>query len=200
MNTKNMTQEQISAFSDGELADIQVDVMLASLSGHDERAAWTTYHEIGDMLRSDDLDVDLTSDFSTRLMARLDAEPPLALPIVRKAHEQAADTAGTRTYLKRFGLPAFSATAALAVIGFAAVPQLMVASTDAGRTAPAMVAVASQDVGNALKTPIFTSSKERALRDPRIDDYLLAHQRFSPSVYSTAQYARSATFATETDK
>jgi sigma-E factor negative regulatory protein RseA len=38
------------------------------------------------------------------------------------------------------------------------------------------------------------------LRDPDIDDYLLAHQRFSPSVYSTAQYARSATFATDTEK
>jgi sigma-E factor negative regulatory protein RseA len=38
------------------------------------------------------------------------------------------------------------------------------------------------------------------LRDPRIDEYLLAHQRFSPSVYSTAQYARSATFATDSNK
>lgn len=38
------------------------------------------------------------------------------------------------------------------------------------------------------------------LRDPEIDQYLLAHQRFSPSLYSTAQYARSATFATDKDK
>ncbi len=38
------------------------------------------------------------------------------------------------------------------------------------------------------------------LRDPLIDQYLLAHQRFSPSVYSTAQYARSAAFANEKDK
>ncbi len=36
------------------------------------------------------------------------------------------------------------------------------------------------------------------LRDPRIDDYLAAHQRFSPSVYSTAQYARSAAFVSAT--
>jgi sigma-E factor negative regulatory protein RseA len=38
------------------------------------------------------------------------------------------------------------------------------------------------------------------LRDPRIDEYLLAHQRFSPSMFSTAQYARSATFATDSGK
>jgi sigma-E factor negative regulatory protein RseA len=38
------------------------------------------------------------------------------------------------------------------------------------------------------------------LRDPGIDDYLLAHQRFSPSVYSTAQYARSATFVNDSNK
>ncbi|MBI3231122.1 MAG: sigma-E factor negative regulatory protein [Burkholderiales bacterium] len=38
------------------------------------------------------------------------------------------------------------------------------------------------------------------LRDPQFDQYLLAHQRFSPSVYSTAQYARSAAFANEKDK
>jgi len=38
------------------------------------------------------------------------------------------------------------------------------------------------------------------LRDPQFDQYLLAHQRFSPSVYSTAQYARSAAFANDKDK
>ncbi len=35
------------------------------------------------------------------------------------------------------------------------------------------------------------------LRDPRIDDYLAAHQRFSPSVYSSAQYVRSAAFVSD---
>jgi sigma-E factor negative regulatory protein RseA len=56
-------------------------------------------------------------------------------------------------------------------------------------------------VASASPNTITVASQDgEVLRDPRIDDYLLAHQRFSPSVYSTAQYARSATFAVESDK
>jgi sigma-E factor negative regulatory protein RseA len=40
----------------------------------------------------------------------------------------------------------------------------------------------------------------QVLRAQGIDEYLMAHQRFSPSVYSSAQYARSATFANESGK
>jgi sigma-E factor negative regulatory protein RseA len=55
--------------------------------------------------------------------------------------------------------------------------------------APVVVAAAS-----APKTITVASQDGEVLRDPQIDEYLLAHQRFSPSVYSTAQYARSASF------
>lgn len=100
------------------------------------------------------------------------------------------------------------AAAAMAAIAFVATPQLMVALTgdDGAAGQPAGIAsgmAISGNVGPAgiQQAAVSSSSPDGVvLRDPRIDDYLLAHQRFSPSVYSTAQYARSATFATNPDK
>jgi sigma-E factor negative regulatory protein RseA len=68
-------------------------------------------------------------------------------------------------------------------------------SAPSGSGAPA---VASADARIAVVSA--NAPEGVVLRDPRIDEYLLAHQRFSPSVYSTAQYARSATFATDSNK
>jgi len=80
--------------------------------------------------------------------------------------------------------------AAVAVAAFLTVPQMMTPNGNApvvtAAVAPETITVASKD--------------GEVLRDPRIDDYLLAHQRFSPSVYSSAQYARAATFAVDSDK
>jgi sigma-E factor negative regulatory protein RseA len=72
MSTKEKTQEQISAFADGELAEGQVDVVLAALRRADGRADWDIYHQIGDVLRSDDMDIKLSSGFAARMAARLD--------------------------------------------------------------------------------------------------------------------------------
>ena len=78
--------------------------------------------------------------------------------------------------------------AAVAVAAFLTVPQMMTSN------APVVTAAA------APETITVASKDGEVLRDPRIDDYLLAHQRFSPSVYSSAQYARAATFAVDSDK
>ena len=88
---------------------------------------------------------------------------------------------------RRFAMPAGMA-AAVAVAAFLTVPQMMTSN------APVVTAAA------APETITVASKDGEVLRDPRIDDYLLAHQRFSPSVYSSAQYARAATFAVDSDK
>jgi sigma-E factor negative regulatory protein RseA len=187
MNT-NMNREQISAFVDNESANGHVDVTMAALRQDEGRETWDLYHQIGDALRSDDLNTQLSTDFNARMFARLEAEPtimaPAAIPVAAPVQKS----------FKRFAMPGMAA-AAVAVIAVLVAPQMMqnpalTASTNAVPTlasaAPNTVTVASQD--------------GEVLRDPRIDDYLLAHQRFSPSVYSTAQYARSATFAVDSDK
>jgi sigma-E factor negative regulatory protein RseA len=96
---------------------------------------------------------------------------------------------------KRWAMPSMVAAAAVAAVAFITTPQLMVAM----KSEPAIVEAAKlASVGPAADqaATVATSGSDGViLRDPGIDDYLLAHQRFSPSVYSTAQYARSATFS-----
>jgi sigma-E factor negative regulatory protein RseA len=101
--------------------------------------------------------------------------------------------------------------AAVATVAFVATPQLMVAMKS-GSPLQGGAVVASAEQVKSLKTsgePLAavqvatvtaTMPEGVVLRDPRIDDYLLAHQRFSPSMYSTAQFARSATFETAPGK
>ncbi|HEX2605222.1 MAG TPA: sigma-E factor negative regulatory protein [Oxalicibacterium sp.] len=181
MNT-NLTREQISAFVDNELSDAHVDVALAALHKEDGRDTWNLYHQIGDALRSDDLNVHVSEGFNARMFARLDAEPTIMAP-----------AAPAQKSYRRFAMPGMAA-AAVAVLAVLTVPKIMM------HEQPAAVANVTQVAAAAPDTVTVASENGEVLRDPRIDDYLLAHQRFSPSVYSTAQYARSATFAVETDK
>lgn len=192
MNTMNMTREQISVFLDGELDDTQIDAVLASLRQQEGRAAWDGYHQIGDALRSDELNVQLSADFNQRMFARLDDEPVIMMPVVRQ------DVAARKSAAKRFAMPGMAA-AAVAVVAFLTVPTMLPQQTATVASAPqapvvAQVAAVTEPINAAV------AQEGEVLRDPRIDDYLLAHQRFSPSVYSTAQYARSATFAVDSEK
>jgi sigma-E factor negative regulatory protein RseA len=209
MDTNNMTQEQISALADGELSDAQVDTALAALRQPAGRAAWDAYHQIGDVLRSDEMAVSLSPNFAARMAARLEAEPTIIAPaaLTPQEREAANDSTSDKKSIKRFALPGMVA-AAVAALGLAAAPQLMVAMKGDSPADKARTMVASQSHSGAVthasvvqggeSQRVAHSSQEGViLRDPRIDEYLLAHQRFSPSVYSTAQFARSATFATD---
>lgn len=189
MNTTNMTREQISAFADNELSDGHVAITLAALRQEDGREAWSLYHQIGDALRSDDLNTQADVDFTARIFARLDAEPTIMVAADKRV-SVAKDVA-----IKRFAVPGM-AMAAVAIAAFLTVPQMMTQNAPVIAAQPAAIVTASL----APKTVTVASHDGDVLRDPRIDEYLLAHQRFSPSVYSTAQYARSATFAVDSDK
>jgi sigma-E factor negative regulatory protein RseA len=199
MNTKEMAREQISALADGELAEQHVDVALAALRHADERADWEIYHQIGDVLRSDDMAVTLSPGFAARMALRLEAEPTIIAPaaVSPSKHVPAHMAAQGSSQLKRWAMPSVVAAAAMATVAFITTPQLMVAmkAEPAISEATTIAASAPQAVAVSASAP-----EGVILRDPRIDDYLLAHQRFSPSVYSSAQYARSATFATDSSK
>lgn len=182
MNTTNMMQEQISAFADNELSDGHLDTTLAALRQTEGRNTWDLYHQIGDALRSDDLNSPPSADFTAKLFARLEAEPTLLAPPAKRMSDM-------KVSIKRFAMPGMAA-AALAVAAFLMVPQMMTQNA---------ALLASNHAAPAPQTITVASKDGDVLRDPRIDEYLLAHQRFSPSVYSTAQYARSATFAVDSD-
>lgn len=219
MNTKERTQEQISALADDELSDSQIEVALAALRDPQARADWDIYHQIGDVLRSDDMAFSLSEGFSARMAAALEAEPVILAPAPLAAPTEAPRVAGGEgkffaDRLKRLAMPGVAA-AAVATAVFVTAPQMLVAKREpspgngaavvvvAANPAPAVVAA---PVVNAAAVPaegkVVTLEQQQGevLRDPRIDEYLMAHQRFSPSVYSSAQYARSATFASDTGK
>jgi sigma-E factor negative regulatory protein RseA len=73
---------------------------------------------------------------------------------------------------------------------------------------PALASSGARPLGAIIKavapqSPVAATdgtNEAVVLRDPGLDEYLLAHQRFSPSVYSTAQFARSSTFANDSGK
>lgn len=206
MTTKNFTHEQISALADGEVAEDQFDSVLAALKTPEGRKSWAQYHEIGDVLRSDDMALSMSSDFTSRLMSRLDNEPTVVAPVVTLPSRTDTTQAGIETFIfglgkKRVALSGMAA-AAVAALAFIAVPQIMVAT----KTGPAtegngVVAATTMEPDTiAASASGATTGNGDVLRNADVDEYLLAHQRFAPSVYSTAQYARSATFAVESEK
>ncbi|WP_211462964.1 sigma-E factor negative regulatory protein [Collimonas silvisoli] len=208
MNTKDMTQEQISALADGELSSAYVDMALAALRQTEGRDTWDVYHQIGDIMRSDDMALTMSPDFFSRMTARLDAEPtiiaaPLAATLQPSEHIAVGGgqplrvgVAGVRHSIRRFALPGMAA-AAVAAAAFIITPQTMVVRGPAPTVAatPQLALASASAVGD---DHVVTHAGD-VLRDSRMDEYLTAHQRFSPSLYSAAQYARPATFAPDAD-
>lgn len=202
MSTNKHIQEQISAMVDGELSDAQVEQLMALLRTPQGRAAWEDFHRIGDILRTGDMAFAMSDDFGARMSARLEAEPIIVAPAaIRPAqvqrHAESDSPVAGRKYL-RFAIPG-AAVAAIATAVIVATPNLMVAHKDmqGGRATPAALAASAPAI-EAAGAP--NAQDGVVLRDPRIDEYLLAHQRFSPAVFSNAQYARSASFANDSGK
>ncbi|WP_039786387.1 sigma-E factor negative regulatory protein [Herbaspirillum huttiense] len=231
MDTKVTTKEQISALADGELGSEEMTLAFAALrSSKDAQDAWEDYHRIGEVLRSEEMDVSLSAGFSAKMSALLEAEPtivapqpaaaqpvaPVAQPVVATQAGKAANgdhRASRPGRLVRFLMPSAAAAAAAVAAVFVAMPQQAVVTADAKMAAPvAQVASAPVNVPSAIATVADTNGNSQNVnqlsslaqqgevkRDPRIDDYLFAHQRFSPS-YSSAQYTRSAAFSSDADK
>jgi sigma-E factor negative regulatory protein RseA len=227
MDTREINREQISALADGELVGAHVNVALAALREPEEQITWDLYHQIGDVLRSDEMAFALSDGFSAKMRARLDAEPAMIAPqLNRSVAEQIivpvavnGASGGVRPrkqFMRRFVMPGAAVAAAVVAVVFVTAPQQSALMVDSSASPQAVVAGAAGVVPSAIATVSVASSSPASVpsamqvsslaqqgevaRDPRIDDYLLAHQRFSPSMYSSAQYARSAGFAIDSDK
>jgi sigma-E factor negative regulatory protein RseA len=206
METKDMNQEQISALLDSELGDAHIEGVLASLRRSEGRETWDVYHQIGDVLRSEEMAQDFSAGFTSRLLARLDEEPPILAPMKQSEPQQAQPQQAGGFALRRFAMPL--AIAAAAVFAVVAVPQM---SKKAG---PGSDVVASTQqislpasAGGVVRTEFTPDQPASATtvadgsvqRDPRLDQYIMAHQRYSPAWNSSAEYARSATYTVTSD-
>ncbi|MBC3906113.1 sigma-E factor negative regulatory protein [Undibacterium umbellatum] len=216
MNKSTNQHESISAMADGEMSDAQLDSLLASLNEADSKDAWEIYHQIGDVLRSEELAITFSADFSKRFSERLDAEPVILAPTAMQKNNGQNDQ-GSHKKQKFLGTyAAVASMAAAAVFAFVMIPQIQSfqASPDAASQIISKAPVAGnvQLAKHAEKPGVNTLAVKEAvtqspqsidgsdkkpveidmLRDPRIDSYLLAHQRFSPAINNGAQYVTHA--------
>ncbi|MBC3916065.1 sigma-E factor negative regulatory protein [Undibacterium sp. CY18W] len=216
MDKSTNQHESISAMADGELSDAQLDSLLAGLNQPGNKDAWEIYHQIGDVLRSEELAVSFSADFSSRLSARLDAEPVILVPNALIKNDTPAPQKGQK-FLGSY--VAVASAAAAVVFAFILAPQLPfmhngqdAATQISSRSAPAgNVQLASHGDSTPMSALAVNSSQNPAvmeknaqandklaadmpdmLRDPRIDSYLQAHQRFSPSLNNATQYVTRA--------
>ena len=194
MKSNNIKDEQISAFADGEIDADQLHALMMECRQTNHLAQWDLYHHIGDVLRSDEMAQDCSTDFSAQLSARLAMEPAY-MPVGAST----SPSLGHRWARSSRMISGIAAGAAALYFGGA---YLMQPTNDGGmlqrlsaqaRLAPGFTIIPAEGAQVAVGTQVV-------MRDPQIDAYLIAHQQFSPSLYSTAQFARAASFANESAK
>ncbi|MBR7798467.1 sigma-E factor negative regulatory protein [Undibacterium fentianense] len=217
-NTKQ--NESISGALDGELSDAQLDELLSGLKSDSEdsiRQKWHEYHYIGDALRSDDLNLPLSEEFSSKLHARLAAEPTVFVP---KQVEMSISRSSSRHSV----FVSLASIAATLILGVIMAPQLMpllqktdgygpaLAKNDTDQFTSSGLKLTSNDVVTASASAMVgvTGAKENEfapklenqvemLRDPRLDSYLLAHQKVSPSLENAGRYVQRANVVTSNE-
>ncbi len=163
--------ERISAFMDGESSHIEAHQAILRLKQHDEYTeTWQTFHLIGDVMRSEPL---MRADFAHRFRARMQQEPTVLAPRY---------TSWRKTV--NYGLSAAASIAAVAVV-------LTLVLTDNPLQPQPQIATAPQPAPTvqtvALPQPVPAASRTR------VNEYLMAHQEFSPSttLQGVAPYVRT---------
>lgn len=129
---------QISAWMDGD----DQSEMPGLLKTEQGRQTWQLYHLIGDTLRSPELALPATQDFSARVSKALEAEPTILAP-------RAQPDVVPASWMRRYGWPSFAMAAAVASVVWVARPFLVPEMADkAGQmamSAPAAVVASSLD-------------------------------------------------------
>lgn len=169
----------LSALADGDAAAAQ---RACSLWRDDTaaRQTWHTYHLIGDVMRSDELAHPPARDaaFLAGLRTRLAAEPVLLAPPapLPKARPRQA-----------WLMPAAAAAGFVVVAGVLVLTRL----GQPGVPGPAAVMAGASGAGltavNTAAAPVAPAQRDAGfIRDPRLDEYLRAHQSASGGVAAAA--------------
>jgi sigma-E factor negative regulatory protein RseA len=167
----------ISALMDGELDSLQAQREIARLTGDAElRERWESFHVIGDALRGDR---PLSDGFSASLARRLAEEPTVLAP------RRITQPRRVATY----ALSAAASVCAVAFVGWVALSPNAPAGPQADITAASAVGT---PVSAQAIAPVASVSS-----DGHMNEYLLAHQGFSPStaIQGLAPYIRSVSAA-----
>ncbi|CAB3749109.1 sigma-E factor negative regulatory protein [Paraburkholderia solisilvae] len=191
--------ERLSALIDGEWHGEGHDgpgAFIAALD-HQDRAAWSDYHLIGDALRSDDLALNAAASrtFMSGFAARFESEAHFVAPSSAARGRLGA----LRNPLGRRLVPAFAVAAAAATLTWIVVPQLQGANT--GMQSAQVASVSSGDPLRRVamaSMPMATAQPAvqdaNIIRDASLDQYLEAHQQFAqqPVMAGTMPLIRAA--------
>jgi sigma-E factor negative regulatory protein RseA len=166
--------EKISQLMDGELEGRECDLELKRLKADGALTqSWAAYHLIGDVLRHEAC---INVDLARRVHERLEKEPTVIAPHTRFAAR-----------VVRYTLPMAATVAGIAVVGWLALsfrPEI--------ESTGIMTAKAPQAV---VQAPPPKPVVERTVlsANGQMNDYLLAHQEFSPSsdLQGLAPYIRT---------
>ncbi|OGA23395.1 MAG: hypothetical protein A3I02_10785 [Betaproteobacteria bacterium RIFCSPLOWO2_02_FULL_67_26] len=164
--------DKISALMDGELEAHQAREQWPRLKQDQELLQhWDTFHLIGDALRGERA---LSASFSERLVARLDGEPTVLAPRRAAARRVAA-----------YALSAAASLSAVALVGWVAFVNNPLAPQ--AELAKAPIAPPSATI------PSTQAQIASVPNEGKMNDFLLAHQAFSPStaIQGLAPYIRS---------
>ena len=161
---------KISAMMDGELEAHELSEPLSALEADREaRESWRTYHLISDALRGDAI---LSADCARRVSKRLAQEPALVAPLPGPVREPERS---------RWFVPSALAAsvAAVAFVGWVA----LLPQRGTPPQAPIAPVAQAQLAAQPPKVPVTRATQ----------DYLIAHQAFSPrnSLQGMAPYVRS---------
>jgi len=171
--------ERISAFMDGEVEGHEVFAQLAGLKQDPAfREAWDTYHLIGDAMRGDIMrgDAGEAPGFMNRFSASLAQEPTVLAP---KAPVRMPTA-------RRIALPLAASFGGVALVAWLALSNNPLMPRDEK--------IAVNDTPPGLQVAVKPA-------DGAVNDYLLAHQQFSPSttMQGVASYVRTVS-GSESDK
>ncbi len=165
--------DKISALMDGELDERQSRQLFSRLKQDQELLqCWRTFHLIGDALRGERA---LSDDFDRRLGSRLLSEPTVLAP--RRS---------TARHITAYALSAAASLSAVAWVGWVAfsgnplVPQSPIAQAPSTPNTPRPVTSPPPTQMTSIPS------------DGRMNEYLIAHQEFSPStaIQGVAPYIR----------
>ena len=204
VKNRELMREMVCALADGQLRGQDFAKAVESIHLDTEcRAAWQSYHLIGDVLRSADLaeqaaDVNFLARFQTRLMA--DAGAQLAHKLLSRT--SAANDVGSHSFGREASAnesafvwklaAGFASIAAVVAIGWSMVGGLN--GTDAG----AQLAQGASGVSSAQITPNAQTGPDSAvmIRDPNLDALLAAHKQFggATALQMASGFLRNATF------
>lgn len=170
--------DEVSALMDGELDEVEAQRALAHLKNDPEwRERWDSFHLIKDALRGERLS---SPGFNEVFAKRLVAEPTVLAPRRRPGQARRMTT---------YALSAAASVAAAVFVAWVAVAP----NVPVGVQADASQSSVTQDLTAAgaampVSLPLASVSSEG-----RMNEYLLAHQGFSPSTafQGLAPYIRS---------